>query len=185
MRRKPGHAVPKWDGMPFHILSLDPGGTTGCASAKWEPSSPDDTLTSIDQIKFCQWHLADQPHHVQLWSALSANPYTQYVWESFEYRQHIYYDEEGRPRPSNHKVELISRNYIGVLELYCALNNAPYYALNSSAAKHFITNEKIRQVGLWLPGMVHAMDATRHLLRYMFVVKKIQAPFVAIWLADD
>jgi len=29
------------------------------------------------------------------------------------------------------------------------------------------------------------MDATRHLLRYMFVVMKIQTPFVDIWLADD
>jgi len=185
MRRKSGKVVPKWDGLPFFIFAADPGGTTGCATAQWEPSSPDDTLTSVDQIKFRQWHIDDKPHHVQLWSTLSANPYTHYVWETFEFRQHIYFDEDGKPRPAKHKVELISKEYIGVMELYCALNNAKHYTLNSSAAMHFITDQKIEQVGLWLSGMGHAMDATRHLLRYMFVVMKIQTPFVDIWLADD
>ena len=185
MRRKPGVAVPKWDGHPFFIFACDPGGTSGCATAQWEPSSPEDQLTSVEQIKFRQWHIDDQPHHVQLWSTLSANPYTMIVWETFDFRQHIYFDAEGNPHASGHKLELISREYIGVMELYCALNNAPNFTLNSSAAKHFITDQKIKQVGLWLPGMGHAMDATRHLLRYMVVKKKIQAPFVDIWLADD
>jgi hypothetical protein len=185
MRRKEGAVVPRWAGRPFVIFAADPGGTTGCASAQWEPASPDDQLTSIEQIKFRQWQISERPHHVQLWAALSANPYTQYVWETFEFRQHVYTDKEGNQRSSKNKVELISREYIGVMELYCALNDAPHYTLNASAAKHFITNEKIVQLGLWLPGMKDAMDATRHLLRYMFVKKKIQTPFADIWLADD
>jgi hypothetical protein len=120
-----------------------------------------------------------------LWSTLSANPYTMFVWETFEFRQFVYTDEHGNQRVTTTKVELISKEYIGVMELYCALNNCPHYTLNASAAKHFITNEKIKQVGLWLPGMDHAMDATRHLLRYMFVKLKIVTPFADIWLADD
>jgi len=185
MRRKEGAVVPRWDGRPFFVFAADPGGTTGCATAQWEPASPDDTLTSVEQIKFRQWQIGPGPHHVELWSTLSANPYTMFVWEEFEFRQHIYRDKDGNPHVSRHKVELISRNYIGVMELYVALNNAPHYSLNASAAKHFIDNEKIEQVGLWLPGMGHAMDATRHLLRYMFVKMKIKAPFADIWLADD
>jgi hypothetical protein len=185
MRRKPGVVVPKWDGHPFFIFSCDPGGTSGCATAQWEPTFPGDTITSVDQIKFRQWQIGPGPHHVELWATLSANPYTQYVWETFEYRQHVYTDGDGNQRASTNKVELISREYIGVMELYCALNNAPHYTLNASAAKHFVTNEKIQQLGLWLPGMKDAMDATRHLVRYMFVKLKIVTPFADIWLAGD
>lgn len=186
MRRKPGHPVPKWDGMPFHILALDPGGVTGCASAEWKPSGPDDTLTSADQIKFCQWQVDDQPHHVQLWATLDANPYTEIVWETFDFRQHIRKDKEtGQVYTDQTGLNLMSREYIGVIELFVALKGTPHFSINSSPAKHLITNEKIEQLGLWLPGMKDAMDATRHLLRHMVVRKKIQAPFVDIWLADD
>lgn len=186
MRRKPGHVVPKWDGMPFRILALDPGETTGCASAEWKPSSSEDTLTSVEQIKFCQWHIDDHPHHVQLWSALGANPYDEIVWETFDFRQRIHKDvETGEVYVDQTNLNLKAREYIGVTELYCALNDVFHFSINSSAAKHFITDEKIKQLGLWLPGMTHAMDATRHLLRHLVVRKKIQTPFVDIWLADD
>ena len=185
MPRKAGAPVLRWDGRPFHILSLDPGATTGCASAQWEPSSPDEQLTSVEQIKFRQWHLSDQPHHAQLWALLHANAFTEIVWESFQFRQHVFVDQEGNPVVGNTKVELISCEYIGILELFCALNGTKHHTRNASTAKHLITNDKIQALGLWLPGMPHAMDATRHLLRYMVVVLKIQSPFVDIWLADD
>jgi hypothetical protein len=184
MRRKPGAIIPRWDGRPFHIFSADPGATTGCATASWKPTSPSDQLTSVEQIKFTQFQIGPDAHHLQLWSILNGNSFTEIVWESFEFRQHVYTDEEGNPVVGRSKVELISKEYIGVLELFCALTSTKSHHRTASSAKRFINDEKIKQLGLWLPGMPHAMDATSHLLRYMVVVKKIQEPFTDIWLAD-
>jgi hypothetical protein len=185
MRRKEGAPVPRWDRRPFFIFSGDPGGTTGCASAQWEPSGPDDTLTSVEQIKFRQWQIGPGPHHIELWATLHANEFTELVWESFEFRQNVFFDDDGNPIIGKTKVELVSCEYIGILELFCATYGTPHHTKNASTAKHLITDDKIKALGLWLPGMPHAMDATRHLLRYMVLVKKIQTPFVDIWLADD
>lgn len=192
MRRKPGVAIPRqvWNGLPFHIFAADPGGTSGIATAQWEPSGPDDQLTSIDQIKFNRWSMGPEPHHVELWSHLDEvhnhiDPYTEIVWESFEFRQHFFTDAEGKPI-AKMKVELISREYIGILLLFCELFGVPYHHRTASSAKRFITDEKIKQLGLWIPGKAHEheMDGTRHLLRYMTIAKKIQRPFTDIWLPD-
>jgi len=183
MRRKPGAAIPTWDGRPFHIAAFDPGGTTGVATAKWEPSVPGELITSVEQIKFSQFQLGPHTHYTELWNLLHVNNYSQLVWESFEFRQHFFLDENGDPIPKM-KVELISKEYIGILELFAALTDTPAHRRTASSAKRFIDNEKIQQVGLWLPGMKHSMDATRHLLRYIVWVKKLQTPFTDIWLAD-
>lgn len=183
MRRKPGVAVPQWSGHPFHVFAADPGGTTGCATASWKSTGPDDRLTHPDQIKFAQWQIGPDPHHLALWSTLVNNGYSEVVWESFEFRQHLLTDEDGRPIPKL-KVELISREYIGIMQLFCEFTHTPAHHRTASSAKRFITDERIKELGLWLPGMPHAMDATRHLLRYLVVVKKINRPFTDIWLAD-
>lgn len=186
MRRKPGSAIPHqtWDGRPFHIAAFDPGGTTGVATAQWKPVHHYDELIHLGQIKFHQFQLGPHLHHAELWNLLHINGYSQIVWESFEFRQWLLKDKEtGEPIPKM-KIELISREYIGVLELFCSLTGTPAHHRTASSAKRFIDNEKIEQVGLWLPGMGHAMDATRHLLRYIVWVKKLQTPFTDIWLAD-
>lgn len=182
MRRKPGAVLPQWEGRPFRVIALDPGGSTGVATAEWRSTGPDDRLTHPDQIKFFQWQLGPEDHHLALWSTVNNN-YTEIVWESFEFRQHLLTDEDGNPIPKL-KVELISREYIGILRLFCELSQTPSHHRNASSAKRFITDERIKELGLWLPGMPHAMDATRHLLRYLVVVKKINRPFTDIWLAD-
>lgn len=184
MRRKPGAIIPNktWDGRPFRIFSADPGGTTGCATAEWDSDEP---LTSIDQIKFNRWSMGPQPHHVELYSTLCTQNYSEIVWESFEFRQHYFLDDDGNPIAKN-KVELISREYIGVLQLFCDLYTVRYHHRTASSAKRFITPEMLKEVGLWIPGESHKheMDATRHLVRYMVVVRKIEAPFTDIWLPD-
>jgi len=184
MRRKPGATIPNraWDGRPFRIFSADPGGTTGCATAEWNGLDGEE-LISLDQIKFNRWEMGPHDHHVELWHTLSLEQYTEIVWESFEFRQHYFKDEDGNPI-AKMKVELISREYIGILRLFCDSTGTPAHHRTASSAKRFIDDEKIKQVGLWIPGSTHKMDATRHLLRYMVVVKKIQEPFTDIWLAD-
>lgn len=185
MRLRPGAVVPRWNGRPFHVFAADPGVSTGCATATWEPTGLDDRLTSIDQITFNRWTMGPQDHHVELWCTLSAGFYTNIVWESFEFRQNYFEDENGRPIPKM-KVELMSREYIGVLRLYCDLYNVPSHHRTASSAKLFITDEKIKQLGLWLPGKAHEheMDGTRHLLRFMTIVMHLKKPFTDIWLPE-
>jgi hypothetical protein len=183
MRRKPGAPVSQWDRRPFRILAVDPGGTSGCASAQWEPISLDEQLTSIEQIKFERFSFGPDLHHVALWNHLIDGGYTDIAWESFEFRQHLLTDDEGNPI-AKMKVELISREYIGILQLFCDLTKTPSHHRTASSAKRFITPEMVKQLGLWIPGSPHKMDATRHLLRYMVVVRKIQSPFTDIWLPD-
>jgi len=36
----------------------------------------------------------------------------------------------------------------------------------AAIAKGFWTDDKLKQIGLWVPNLGHAMDATRHVLRY-------------------
>jgi hypothetical protein len=185
MRRKPGAPVSQWDRRPFRILAVDPGGTSGCASAQWEPTSLDEQLISVEQITFKRFSFGPEPHHVELWTHLINEYYSEIVWESFEFRQHYFTDDDGKPI-AKMKVELISREYIGILQLFCELFKVPSHHRTASSAKRFIDDEKIKQLGLWIPGETHKheMDGTRHLLRYMTIVKKIQQPFTDIWLAD-
>jgi hypothetical protein len=187
MRRKPGATIPNrtWDGCPFRIVAYDPGGTTGVATAEWEPTTEGEQLTSIEQIKFNRYSLGPHEHHTQLWRDLQTGNYTDIAWESFEFRQHLLTDDEGNPI-AKMKVELISREYIGILRLFCEISNTRFHYRTASSAKRFITPDMLKQVGLWIPGESHKheMDATRHLTRYMVVVRKIQSPFTDIWLPD-
>jgi hypothetical protein len=177
MKRREGRVGPQWDGLPFSVAAFDPGGTTGVAIARWQPDDPDEQLTSLKQIGFFRYHLGPALHHLDLWLLLCSSDFTDVVWESFEFRQHITKDY------AKTGVELISREYIGVLKLFCELHQVRSHSRNVSSAKRFIDDAKIKQLGLWLPGMPHAMDATRHLLRYLVVVKRMRSPFTDIWLA--
>lgn len=188
MRLKPGAPVPQWNGRPFHVFACDPGGSSGIATAEWQPAGPDDQLMSIDQIKFSRWTMGPEPHHSELWQHLyevhhNISPYTNIVWESFEFRQHFFTDDDGKPI-AKMKVELISREYIGILTLFCELYKVPNHHRTASSAKLFIDDEKIKQVGLWIPGKPHEMDATRHLLRFMTIVMHLKKPFTDIWLPE-
>lgn len=170
---------------PFHVLALDPGGTTGIARAYWAPNDPAAKLATLDQIHFSQWQLNNGEHHVLLYETLQAmtqyferpgQPELEIVCESFEFRQHY---------NANHfkaKVELISKEYIGVTKLFCAEFTIPLTFQTASQAKTFIPDEKVKALNIWQPGMVHANDATRHLLRYLVVQKKIREPITDKWL---
>jgi hypothetical protein len=128
--------------MPVYV-AFDPGGTTGVAiydsgDRRWE-----------------RYQLDEDQHHVALWEDLNALRPDVVICESFEYR------------PRLPKAILISRNYIGIIELWCKLWEKPLHLQTAATGKGFWKDEKIRKLRLWKPGMPHANDATRHLLYHI------------------
>lgn len=176
--KKPG--LPSEIG-PFRVMSFDPGGTTGIAIASFEGGY----LTSYADIEFSSWEIGPFEHHSDLWDEIDRNCPSRLVCESFEFRQHIDKDK------AKMKVELISREYIGIVRLYAARYDIPLSMHTASAAKGLIPDKgpqkdvKLKQLG-WnnsSPGN-HANDAARHLVYYL--VRKahpsIREVILKVWL---
>lgn len=149
-----------------NILALDPGGTTGyCLFRPALQMLPD------------RGHLGPEEHHLDLWKFL-ADIYKatvgtpdkpeelHIVCEQFEFRQ-----------TERHRdfINYIPREYIGVVKLFYQTTRSSQYLSpqtpqlhfqSAAQAKGFWTDEKIKKLGLWVPGQKHAMDATRHYLYY-------------------
>lgn len=174
---------------PFRVLAYDPGGTTGWAYAEWLPQEGE-PLTNLEQILFLSGQIGPEEHHELLYEHLNSyafgieGPILELVCESFEFRQHITRDH------AKTKVELISKEYIGIIKLFRQQYDRPVAFQTASAAKSFIpdkgpqSNVKLKQLGVYKPvtNEPHAMDAMRHLLRYMVFDKKIRSPITDAWL---
>jgi hypothetical protein len=125
----------------MRTVSLDPGGTTGIAIHGVE-----DIITSHE--------IEGDDHHKELWDALFELAPDLVIYESFDWRPY-----------RNQKVELISREYIGVIKLYCVTFGVTRQ-VQKPALKSWWTDNKLKRVGEYKPGKPHANDAVRHLLHY-------------------
>lgn len=134
------------------VLALDPGGTTGWATAVIDYR----TLETIEagQVRFEAsglWHFLEgfEPDYI--------------VTESFTYRL------GGR-----HGTDLTAVKWIGICELYCMQKDKRLRfqepSIQGSKTAYWNT-QKVKDVGLWLPNHPHAMSATKHLL-YFLTFKK-------------
>lgn len=74
--------------------------------------------------------------------------------------------EDFKFRPNMMKAETHSLQLIGVIRLFCELKDIPSTFMLPTEAKAFWTDAKIRKLGLWSPGNIHAMDALRVLLTH-------------------
>jgi hypothetical protein len=148
------------------IVALDPGGTTGwaCCEIKEVAQSIDErgSLRVNEDYVYTAGQIGPEQHHKKLWDALldwrDSTQHLHLVVESFQFRQ-------GRQRAN---IVLDSLEYIGVAKLFATMNTSRVsIALQTPAsAKGFVSDSKIKRLGLWRPGAPHANDATRHLLYY-------------------
>lgn len=133
------------------ILALDPGGTTGYAIGE----ATDDTGQGEGIFRYIKSGEAKLTG-ADLWGMLDSISPTYLVAETFEFRQN-----------TRDNVELISRDLLGVSEMWATLRNANYRTQSPAEGKSFFTDKKLRTLGMYSPGRVHARDATRHLLYFM------------------
>jgi hypothetical protein len=164
---------------PFNVVALDPGGTTGIATAYFPGGITDPT---IDDFNIKTDELGPEEHHTALFNYLSVRvggplPLT-IITEKFEFRQHINKDH------AKTKVELISREYIGLVKLICAQTGAHLKLQSSSQAKHFVPDKKLDLCGIMerpATPMRHRNDALRHLIRYLVIDLNVRAPITDKW----
>lgn len=154
------------------IIALDPGGTTGWAT--WEDSilGSSESYGEGRNVKvpygdtditgwFSYGQLGPNEHHLELETLLglehSEHDYT-VVCESFQYRSGIV----AQYRPN---LVLDSVEYIGVVKYFVQDRGLAgrLYMQTASAAKDFITDDKLKRLNLWIKGQQHARDALRHL----------------------
>lgn len=134
----------------MRVIALDPGGTTGWATY---------TEYTDREPEWACAHIGPEEHHVDLYEFLEIQHCrnTTVVCESFEFRQNRQRDN----------INLMSREYIGIVKLFGKQRNVPVVFQTAGLAKGFVTDEKLKKMGLWAPGHKHAMDARRHLVYYM------------------
>lgn len=127
------------------IYAFDPGGTTGIAYIDNE-----DNLISTT-------NLGPEEHHNKLWHYLLWAKPDIIICEQFQYR----------PNPQAMKVNLIPREYIGILKLYAGLKHIEMFMYTPGNAKTFIQDTHLKKLELWKGKTAHERDAIRHLLYYL------------------
>ena len=139
----------------FVLMAFDPGGTTGVAILNLtglESGIPTPILAQ----------LGPHTHRLELWDIMNEYNPTHVVYESFEFRN-----------KARDNLELISRDYIGIIGLWSDLNPTRLYKQSAAQAKGFIkdtgpnANVPLKRLGWYVPGKKHAMDAVRHLTYFL------------------
>jgi hypothetical protein len=146
--------------IPLTITAFDPGGTTGYVTRYW--------VRDESKFRYKYGQLGPEDHQLDLWHLLQNHNPMIVVVESFQYRQ----DQSER-----HKIELISRNYIGEITTWAKLRKRQIVMQSPMAVmgrggffgKDNDGDEKLRRIGRGVPGghkNRHARDAMRHLCHY-------------------
>lgn len=161
--------IPSTEGQFPFIAALDPGGTTG-----WALYNPITGIVRCGQI-------GPGPHHLELdrflnntfVETMDADGIFEVVCEEFDFRNSVDKD----------KLELVSREYIGVVNLFNQTVGVPVFFENASSALWFIKDIKLKKMGWYedTVGLPHARDALRHLLKYMISQKKVRSPVTDKW----
>lgn len=139
------------------ILAFDPGGTTGWAVFTDGPDRW--TGGEIDPEK--------KGHHVDLFDFIQVTRPQAIVCENFLFGVPSVQGPGGE-KVHMPKVELISREYIGIIKLYCEAHHIPLRMQSPSImATTWVKDEALRRAGLYTSGARHRNDATRHLLYYL------------------
>lgn len=151
---------------PFQVIAFDPGGSTGYAHFVYEDQGNfafySGTITTKEHHNIIRNTIETQSHY---W----AKPLT-VLTESFEFRQN---PDSAKQRRG---LELVSREYIGVMKLVCQDLCIPLIQ-QSPADRNFITHEKLDRLGLLYKPLHenrHRIDALQHLIYYLVVKKGVE-----------
>lgn len=129
------------------IIAVDPGGTTGIAEY--------DTETE----KLLQFQIGPDKHHRELYMYLRVADPDVLICERFNYQR--------RELDKGVSLVLVSREYIGICELYAQERVDYNLMMQQPAAMKLFDDDKLKRIGVYRPAMVHANDATRHLFYHM------------------
>lgn len=121
------------------ILAFDPGVTTGITTLN----------TDTEEYFFFQKEFS----HESLWKFLCECDPNTVLYESFIFRQ-------------NNKAIYIGVEFIGIIKLWAQMCERQIQSFAPSQSKAFWKDDKIKSLGLWMPGYPHAMDSLRVLLTW-------------------
>lgn len=126
------------------VFCLDPGGTTGYAYG----------IIGADEIFRYRGAGQSQLSPMHLYGMLESVSPAYLIAEKFESRVGIA------------GVELVSRDLLGVCSLWATIRDCHYHQQSASEGFAFYADAKLQKLGVYIPGNVHANDATRHLLHW-------------------
>lgn len=128
------------------VIAFDPGVTTGFAVGEIDESS------GLMKVQTAQAKL----DHKDLWSWLNNFKPDHIVCERFDFRQ-----------GARSGLELISRELIGIIELYCQSNDCKLKMQSPGQVigdKCYWSDAKLKQTSIYRRGNIHANEAAKHLL---------------------
>jgi len=145
--------LPTWEEMVASVptteedlLALDPGETTGYAifsSGTLKDHGQVDTLTVTQSVDLLYIFISGRTHVV-------VENYQVYSWKLKEHK----FSTLHTPR------------LIGCIETLCKLEGIGLSKQTAQNAKKFVTDEKLKEWGMWIKGRPHARDAIRHGIYY-------------------
>jgi hypothetical protein len=127
------------------VLALDPGVTTGYATGIIRDGFM--TVTSDQEV----WN------HLDLHIFLNGFQPDHIVCERFDFRQKV------------DKLELFSRELIGIVQLYVRMHEAEnklYMQSPGEVLRGYFSNARLKEDAVYNRGKPHANDAMRHLLHW-------------------
>lgn len=159
------------------ILALDPGETTG--HARWYPHVTEDVelngvvipgtkTTGITHGRIAVWQRVTKDigqsyetlaYELEDVDHLRAEDYKVYGWKADDHKWG----------------SLHTPQWIGAIRVAAHMTQTELSFCMAQQAKVFWTDEKLKMVGLYEPGMKHARDALRHLLYYLCWPNKKEA----------
>jgi len=141
------------------IYAIDPGPHTGIF---WIDEAMNYCRLTLDYTDE-GWPPHHRPHmHLYRWLIQKVNPEEdEIICESFEFRK-----EDAQNREY---IDYSTGEFVGVVKLYCQSTDTPHYMQTASEGKGFWDDDKLKRVGLWIPGKAerHVRDATRHWLHHV------------------
>lgn len=151
----------------MRLMSFDPGGTTGWCLHQHvgagEPVPPGPRWVGG------QLTGGEVGHHLELWELLKKYEPTVIIYEAFNYQIR---QRQAATMPG---VQLISREYIGILQLWARLYKIPIVKQQPSVIGiQWVKDPALKKFGLYNVGEPHRNDAARHMV--YFIVSALESP---------